>query len=492
MTNPNQGQMNQKKTKKQTGGDQKKQKFHRGQVKELLESIGITENATIENNVKWTEFTKELTEAIRKLYIEKKEQYKNKLQTIDRDDTISDFVEFINEKISSTGKTKEKIQNIKEDVAKKYADKKFESILIKFTKNNIYKKILEQLNKFDLKKAPSVRQSSRKNPTTTNPNSFENELKKRHKKLFEILKTIYETKIGLHNFFGILKTLVVFSQKPEFLTNKETPLYLNYSITGLPGTGKTYIANVLGQILQYSGILLYKKFSILESFDMIGEYVGQSGPKTANALLDNLESVVFIDEAYNIARCSGDMTQQTKCKSTLNQLNCSKFDQYSTEACTEMVKFISENPGNICIIVAGYQDGPLALKNTLFRINEGLSRRFPSSNRIYMKPVSKDDAITKVKNAIKSYNLQRNLTSITGTDQKQFYEVFLPSLTKLQSKNIILKENFSSLNMMIKDFVEWLILKSKKKIKVDKKNAEQKLDELFLKYTLKKNEAGNC
>lgn len=461
------------------------QKLKTQDAKTLFEIIGINQpNSSTNRN--WKNFTNALTASVYQLYVEKAKQYAKKIQEITTDNQMTEFVKFLDDNIRPTSQTTQTITNLKKELLVKFGEKNFELILGKFNKNNECNIIIKNLKEdYGITKSspPTFNQSSV-------PRKFVRKLKPRHAKLYKTLKKIYDKNIGLGNYFGILNMLLVFSIKPEFLTNQQTPLYINYAITGLPGTGKSYIASLLGEILQHSGILLKNKFSTLESFDFIGEYVGQSGPKTYNTLLKNMESVVFIDEVYNIARCNGDMVQNTKdCKpktnKKCNQLKCTKFDQYSTEACTELVKFISENPGCIAIIVAGYEDGDLAVKNTFFKINEGLSRRFPTENRIKMKPVLKEDAIEKVKATLEEYNIHNDQIKELRLQSSNLYTLFEKSLLKLNNGSV-LKENYSSLNRIVKDFIQWLTLKNIKNSKVTKESAMEKISKLFASNTFNK------
>ena len=460
----------QQQTQAQKSYQQKKTK----EAKDLFNSIGINERDDPSNRT-WNKFTESLTDSVYVLYRQKFDQYKEKLQDITTDNQMNEFVTFLKKNITQTPQTKQSIAELKKDLVIKFGEKNFELILGKFNKNNECNTIIKMLeDDYGIKS-----NSSSRRPNTT----FIANINLRHLELYNTLKKIYDMKIGLANYIGILKMLKAFSLKPELLTNKQTPLYINYAITGLPGTGKSYIARLLASILQHSGILLRNKFTTLESFDFIGEYIGQSGPKTYNSLLKNMESVVFIDEVYTIARCNGDMIKNKKsCEPNkkCNKLKCSKFDQYSTEACTEIVKFISENPGCIAIIVAGYEEGDLAVKNTFFEINEGMSRRFPQNNRIKMKPVLSNDAIAKVQTTLKQYKLTQTDTNGLGTPSK-LHNLFQDSLLKLE-KDTVLKENYSSLNRIVKDFIEWLVLKQGKTVSDDE--AKKKISQLFQQNTM--------
>lgn len=87
--------------------------------------------------------------------------------------------------------------------------------------------------------------------------------------------------------------------------------------------------------------------------DFVDKYVGWTDKKTRKLLEDNLGKVVFIDEAYSILS--------------------SPEDQYGIEALTTINRFLSEHPGEIIVIMAGYKD---LLQNGLFSVQPGLPSRF--------------------------------------------------------------------------------------------------------------------
>lgn len=476
----------QQKRRKQKQQEQQEDK--RKTVVELLDSIGISNSKSDSSKRKWETFERKLTESTIELYKLKLEEYKGKQSIIKEDRSVSEFIEFVNNKIKSTPYTSDLVDEVRMEAVKSFGDKQFNSMLTKFTKNNIFNNFIKTLTKYNLEKSDKK--------------FFTEKMKDNHEKLYNHLQDIRKANIGLENYLPVIKIIKLFSKNHVLLNNKQQPLYLNFTITGDPGTGKSVLAANIGKILQFSGILLKSEFSTLESFDFLGEYIGQSAPKTVNTLLENLESVVFIDEAYTLARCGGEMIKD-KCSG----YKCNKFDQYSVEACTEIVKFISENPGAICIIVAGYENGPLAIKNTFLKINEGLPRRFPETNRIQIKGVSPQDAIQKVKKTLQVYkdldqvkiiNKQQQLgrgkrnskvyKDITINDD-EFLKLFKMNVDTFYGNGNIFKENFSSINMLIKEYIEWITLSARE---ITKSQANTKLKELFDKHALNPKSRLSC
>jgi hypothetical protein len=133
--------------------------------------------------------------------------------------------------------------------------------------------------------------------------------------------------------------------------------YLNYALMGMPGTGKTTFAIWLGKVFSNLGILLTNGFEIYNRSDFAAEYLGQTGGKTRRLLFRSLESVVFLDEAYNLGQRDSS----------------GKPDPYGAEAIAAIVDFLSTYRGQIVFIAAGYQAD---MERDFFGVNPGLNRRF--------------------------------------------------------------------------------------------------------------------
>ena len=143
--------------------------------------------------------------------------------------------------------------------------------------------------------------------------------------------------------------------------------FINMVFTGPAGVGKTKLAKTYGFVFQNSGILLQGELIIVSPRDMIGEFVGQTANKTAGMLMKGLESVIFLDEAYQLMPCNsdGELTEGS--------------NSFGPEAITEIVNFLDKNIGMSIMIVAGYQK---QMDGCFFAANEGLRRRFPISVKI--------------------------------------------------------------------------------------------------------------
>ncbi len=123
---------------------------------------------------------------------------------------------------------------------------------------------------------------------------------------------------------------------------------------GNPGTGKTTVASMMGKLYSKMGLLTKGHVHSVDRVDLVGEYIGQTAPKVKEAIEKARGGVLFIDEAYALARSQDD----TK--------------DFGREVIEILVKEMSNGEGNLAIIVAGY---PKEMKFFLDS-NPGLKSRF--------------------------------------------------------------------------------------------------------------------
>lgn len=131
-------------------------------------------------------------------------------------------------------------------------------------------------------------------------------------------------------------------------------LNLHAVFTGNPGTGKTKVAMMLGKIYKNLGILTKGHVHEVDRVDLIGEFIGQTAPKVKEAIKKARGGILFIDEAYSLAR-KGDTDKD-----------------FGREAIEVILKELSDGPGDIAIIAAGYPEE----MGHFLDSNPGLKSRF--------------------------------------------------------------------------------------------------------------------
>ena len=135
---------------------------------------------------------------------------------------------------------------------------------------------------------------------------------------------------------------------------EEDEINIHSVFTGNPGTGKTTVAQMMGAIYKKMGLLAKGHVHEVDRSDLVGEYIGQTAPKVKAAIQKARGGVLFIDEAYALARANDDSKD------------------FGREAVEILVKEMSNKGGDLAIIVAGY---PKEMKHFI-NSNPGLKSRF--------------------------------------------------------------------------------------------------------------------
>lgn len=177
------------------------------------------------------------------------------------------------------------------------------------------------------------------------------------------------SKIAIENALNELNLLVGLEQVKQFISEllafmeiqrkraKENlaaePQVLHMIFKGNPGTGKTTVARILGKFFKEMNFLSKGHLVEIERADIVGEYIGHTAQKTRDQIKKALGGILFIDEAYSLAR-GGEK-------------------DFGKEAIDTMVKAMEDYKDQFIIVLAGYTEE----MEFFIRSNPGLRSRFP-------------------------------------------------------------------------------------------------------------------
>lgn len=209
---------------------------------------------------------------------------------------------------------------------------------------------------------------------------------------FNALIGLEEMKKKIHDYVNYLNFIKLRNERGF---KDSSRINLHSVFTGNPGTGKTTVVQYLAKIYKSMGLLSKGHVYEVDRSDLIGEFIGQTAPKVKEAIEQARGGILFIDEAYALSRDQND----TK--------------DYGKEAIEILIKEMSDGPGDIAIMAAGYP----AEMETFLNSNPGLKSRF---NQYYSFP---DYAPTELL-AIAMQYADKNAVTLTD-DAKAYMELKL-------------------------------------------------------------------
>lgn len=171
------------------------------------------------------------------------------------------------------------------------------------------------------------------------------------------------------------------------------PTSYHLVFSGNPGTGKTTLARIMAKILKELGILTSGHLVETSRTDLVAGYVGQTAIKTNKVIDEALDGVLFIDEAYTLAKGSEN--------------------DFGQEAIDTLLKRMEDDRDRLVVIVAGYTNEIKAFIES----NPGLSSRF--NRYIHFPDYTKEELIEIFKRLATKYHY------IISNDAEQKLSVLL-------------------------------------------------------------------
>lgn len=189
------------------------------------------------------------------------------------------------------------------------------------------------------------------------------------------------------------RTMAMFLNERKKLGLEKNGENRNHMIfSGSPGTGKTTVAKLIGEMYHDMGLLSAGHIVETNRAGLLGEFIGQTEKNTKEAIERARGGVLFIDEAYTLIRSKENT------------------NDFGIEVINTLLTVLSEPEPDMIVILAGYDDK----MEQLLKANPGLNDRFPI--KIHFDDYSADELMEIARRSL----CTRNLTLSADADAALF------------------------------------------------------------------------
>jgi len=205
--------------------------------------------------------------------------------------------------------------------------------------------------------AVGVSDSKPKKETADTPAAASQPAQPEGEKSLEQLLSELDSFTGLKSIKQAMRDFVDYltfiNERKKLGLKTQEGISLHTVFLGNPGTGKTTIARLLGNIFKAMGLLEKGQIVEVDRAAMVGQYIGETAQKTDKLIEDAMGGVLFIDEAYTLVKKGGGQ-------------------DFGQEAMDTLLKRMEDKAGEFAVIAAGYTDE----MNTFLESNPGMKSRF--------------------------------------------------------------------------------------------------------------------
>ena len=243
------------------------------------------------------------------------------------------------------------------------------------------------IDKLILAHAMNATDSNLKKFSLQDVEDMEKTIRGEEKTIDDILKDL-NSLIGLKDVKEIIEGFVSVLEFNRKL-NRQNEFNMHMIFKGNAGTGKTTVARLIANIYYSLGYIKKNKVVEVQSQDLIGEWLGQTGPKTQAVIDSAIDGVLFIDEAYSLMEHKGS--------------NAS----YTAECIATLLKAMEDYKGRLVVIFAGYTEEMMQFRD----LNPGLKSRI--GFELTFKDYTIDELVDIFKKKIRDENLEIEENAIT-------------------------------------------------------------------------------